>query len=121
MALKSDIPTEYTHFILIDSVTGNKYKLEMRNGSLTSSLIEPEKTLISFSVEWEDYQAEEGMTWAEWVVSDYNTDGYTVDEDSCISKSNGDTIAKGFVVVRPSDIINNTSYGIIGSGEQEDQ
>lgn len=23
-----------------------------------------------------DYQAEEGMTWGEWLASEYNTDGY---------------------------------------------
>ena len=33
-------------------------------------------TLISFTVAGKSYQAEEGMTWAEWVDSDYNVDGY---------------------------------------------
>lgn len=32
-------------------------------------------TLISFAIDGTTYQAEEGMTWAEWVESEYNTDG----------------------------------------------
>ncbi len=34
--------------------------------------------LISFSMNGVTYQAEEGMTWDEWVSSSYNTDGYFV-------------------------------------------
>lgn len=41
--------------------------------------------LISFSVNYNNdittYQAELGMTWAEWVDSDYNTDGYFLVQD----------------------------------------
>ena len=33
-------------------------------------------TLISFTIAGTSYQAEEGMTWAEWVDSEYNVDGY---------------------------------------------
>ena len=32
--------------------------------------------LISFTIAGTSYQAEAGMTWAEWEVSDYNTGGY---------------------------------------------
>jgi hypothetical protein len=32
--------------------------------------------LITFTIEGETYQAEEGMTWGEWVESDYNTSGF---------------------------------------------
>ena len=31
---------------------------------------------ISFTIEGTSYQAEEGMTWKEWINSDYNTDGF---------------------------------------------
>ena len=34
------------------------------------------ETLISFTIDDEPYQAVEGMTWAEWVESGYNTDGW---------------------------------------------
>ena len=32
-----------------------------------------EAVIISFTIDGTSYQAEEGMTWAQWVNSDYNT------------------------------------------------
>ena len=40
-------------------------------------------SLITFSIEGTEYTAEEGMTWREWVESDYNTNGYEVTYLSC--------------------------------------
>ena len=37
-----------------------------------------EKNLITFTIGGVQYQAEEGMTWGEWVDSPFNTDGYTI-------------------------------------------
>lgn len=37
-------------------------------------IVEP--TLISFTIGSQPYQAEDGMTWAEWVNSEYNTGGF---------------------------------------------
>ena len=37
------------------------------------------KRLISFTISGTTYQAQEGMTWGQWVNSDYNTDGFYVD------------------------------------------
>ena len=39
--------------------------------------------LISFTVEGVSYQAEPGMTWSEWTISSYNTDGY-IDKETMI-------------------------------------
>lgn len=36
-----------------------------------------EPTLIAFTINGIEYQAEEGMTWSEWVASSYNSGGYT--------------------------------------------
>ncbi len=36
------------------------------------------KPLISFTIEGKTYQAEDGMTWGEWVESDYNTSTYAL-------------------------------------------
>lgn len=36
-------------------------------------------TLISFTLDGKEYQAEEGMTWADWVASEYNTGRYRAD------------------------------------------
>ena len=38
--------------------------------------VEKAVTIISFTIAGTTYQAEEGMTWQEWVESSYNTDGY---------------------------------------------
>lgn len=38
------------------------------------------KGMISFTIDGTAYQAEEGMTWSEWVNSEYNTDGYTAEQ-----------------------------------------
>lgn len=48
--------------------------------------------LISFTIVGTDYHAEEGMTWAEWIDSSYNTDGFAIKE------SNGE-----YMVVNSSD------------------
>lgn len=38
--------------------------------------------LISFTIDGDHYEAEDGMTWEQWVATDYNTDGY---EDFAVS------------------------------------
>jgi hypothetical protein len=37
--------------------------------------------LISFIVNGSTYQAEDGMSWEEWVSSDYNVDGFYLQYD----------------------------------------
>lgn len=34
--------------------------------------------VINFSIDLANYQADEGMTWREWISSAYNTDGYKI-------------------------------------------
>lgn len=42
---------------------------------------EPEEpTLISFTIDNEPYEAEEGMTWEDWCQSDYNTGGFEISD-----------------------------------------
>ena len=45
-----------------------------------------EVVMINFSIEDFKFQAEEGMTWREWVNSEYNTDG------ACVYNGASDTI-----------------------------
>lgn len=55
-------------------------------------------TLISFTIDSTSYQAEEGMTWAEWVDSEYNVDGYktgVLGQDFCIAGGNGFSYTSG--------------------------
>ena len=39
-------------------------------------------TIINFTIEGKSYQAEEGMTWTQWVNSEYNVGGYRVEDGS---------------------------------------
>ena len=39
-------------------------------------LVNPSINLISFTIDGTVYQAEDGMTWSEWLRSDYNADNY---------------------------------------------
>lgn len=57
-------------------------------------------TLISFTIAGTSYQAEKGMTWEEWVNSEYNSYSFTADQYN-IYKG-----AKVVDAVNPSDIIN---------------
>ena len=45
-----------------------------------------EVVMINFSIEDFKFQAEEGMTWREWVNSEYNTDG------ACVYNETADTV-----------------------------
>lgn len=70
-------------------------------------------TLITFTISGTTYQAENGMTWEEWVDSEYNTGGYIVSNDTI--KLNGETtsdrVLLGGGIIRSSDtIIANTKY-----------
>lgn len=75
--------------------------------------------VISFSIAGVSYQGEEGMTWGEWVASDYNTGNFTVN----ITYITYNNLAHYFVAstssnpVYPSDeIIANANYIIQGGG-----
>ena len=68
-----------------DAKVTNSYPLV-----LDTSFFEIDQTnLITFTIDGTECQAEEGMTWAEWVESEYNTDGYLIADGTNIS--NGST------------------------------
>lgn len=83
-------------------------------------------SLISFTIDGTEYQAEEGMTWGEWVESEYNTDGCYVGsvpvlgDVICIKNSDSDTWKlmmpstdlADLWEVTPTDIITNNLYCI---------
>ena len=75
--------------------------------------------LITFTVNGTEYQAEEGMTWREWINSDYNKYGfYELQMNPWFS--NGSVVRNDSVSVDVTDvIINNHRYLIsIGGGGQ---
>lgn len=54
-------------------------------------------SLISFTIKGVSYQAEPGMTWAQWCASSYNTGGFSV-----VADLGGDIIDNGSIVVTHS-------------------
>lgn len=71
--------------------------------------------LISFTIDGTSYQAEEGMTWAEWVDSEYNINGYFLSSNSIIDSSGARLVAG----VNGTDTIkDNSAYRLkhIGGG-----
>ena len=57
--------------------------------TIPDSLIpkDPVSPTISFSIEGEMNEAGEGMTWAEWVESKYNTKGYIINDFGNVTKA----------------------------------
>ena len=91
----------------------------LTNATITYNYVIPTENLITFTINGTEYQAEDGMTWGEWVESDYNTDGYeahpnlgTGTEDSKVPAKNQYCITYNSSYVSFGDlIIANASYG----------
>ena len=75
-------------------------------------------TLITFNISSKSYQAEEGMTWQQWVDSSYNTDGYIIasnyvmDSQEDIWVSNSTNWGENYFVSSSATIIENYVYAI---------
>lgn len=78
--------------------------------------VAPTPTLISFTIAGTSYQAEEGMTWAEWVASEYNTGSFVV-KNGYVYENNSSSY---HICIQDTDIpstdqiIENTSYVLSG-------
>lgn len=64
-------------------VTVETWTFELEDGTTVDKdmVFYTETALITFYIDDISYQAEEGMTWAEWCNSKYNTDEYSVRDD----------------------------------------
>ena len=73
---------------------------------------------ISFTIAGTSYQAEEGMTWAEWVSSSYNTDGYTYNGHEIIHPSGHGSVAdettSSYYVKPTAEIVAGRAYLVSG-------
>ena len=70
--------------------------------------------MISFTINRKSYQAEEGMTWGEWIASSYNTDGY-LDSGGMVFNSVGEPVLyNGSIISIEAVIIANHTY-LLGS------
>ena len=56
-------------------------------GNAGETPVVPQPTLITFTIDGTSYQAEEGMTWVEWVGTSYNTGTFCV-------KASGNSVYK---------------------------
>ena len=90
-ALKADIPTVPTNVSAFRNDAG--YLTEKQVQKMIENAIAnmpggetEEVVIISFSIEDFQFQAEKGMTWREWVNSEYNSDG------ACVYNEGADTI-----------------------------
>ena len=80
--------------------------------------------LISFTIDASNYglslmtyQAERGMTWAEWVASSYNTDGFSIPYSDVIGPNGGSVVDKttSSWYVKPSaEIVDGRAYTMSG-------
>lgn len=66
--------SDYRTLVVDPYVTENE---TFYNWFTTNFEKQEEPALIAFMISGIDYQAEEGMTWSEWVASSYNSGGYT--------------------------------------------
>lgn len=75
--------------------------------SYFSSIESLGKALVTFKIDHVDYYVEAGMTWEEWVNSEYNTKPYYIDEYGYVSDASGNYIiyASGGSYVPSSDSI----------------
>lgn len=82
-----DNETGYEEFVNSnDYVTPNICAVKDGSGGVLKDLVffnrEEEVNLISFYIDGTPFQCEEGMTWQDWVNSDYNTGEYKIIEYS---------------------------------------
>ena len=70
------------------------------------------KPLISFTIDGTSYQAEEGMTWGDWVNSEYDNDEFRVDINA-ITKGIFFVSSGSGIVYIDNQITANAAYGLI--------
>lgn len=98
-------------------LTSDHNLLITSNGDIFS--VQEAVTIISFTIAGTTYQAEEGMTWADWVDSSYNTSQYG-NYDNYIYNHPGTQFVvypDGNIPVFPNDTIYaNVVYKLLGGG-----
>lgn len=103
--------TSYATTSYVDGLVGDI-------NSILESIIGGDVTLIAFTIDDTEYQAEDGMTWEEWCNSEYNTNefyttlyGIIIDSRQIYNENTSVTYPK------PSDtIINGHSYITLTTG-----
>ena len=65
------------------SIVG-QYRQDVDNSEYTIEYTETEANLITFRIGNDEYQAEENMTWRQFVDSEYNTDAFYIKNNSIV-------------------------------------
>ena len=101
IAFKTNLPFKYIRI----SATGAGADMIV---TVNEPIIKP---IITFIIEGNEYQAEEGMTWDEWAKSEYNTKGY-VSAGRITSSGGADILYNNSFVSSTDLIISNGIYTI---------
>lgn len=118
-----------SEYDLIQNKKDNTYYIitDKEGGNFSGDSATDNEILITFyigeDIEGVPYQAEEGMTWEEWVNSEYNTAGYYINNGKVIPGDSGghvDLYFDGTNPVKANDVIINDSAYYIGLGWDDD-
>lgn len=95
------------------------FSVDFGNISIESSTVESTSNLILFTVAGVEYQAEEGMTWSEWVNSQYTDGRYQIDDSNVVRLILSDgtcTIGNGGIIyyIYGDDEILSSNYFLSG-------
>ena len=107
-------------------INNSNYRIVVKamdsNGKYSNTYVISEKlavkSLITFYIANSAYQAEEGMTWEEWILSNYNTDEFFYSDGKGITtnkdKNKGKVVSQdGIFQTMPTNIILATNYKLI--------
>lgn len=121
---QADGGTQYiTELVMYDQINGKKYTLRSENGRLTTTLTDGQLdtfTITNSSLGFNgEYQFETGMTWEQWVNSEYNINGFAAEysriwtsvEEEFIrlnyQEENGNWVTSSLI---PTDLVKNLTY-----------
>ena len=74
------------------------------------------KKIIEFTIDNITYQAEEGMTWEEWLDSEYNIDDFFISSIYICIYEGGIITSDGFAPIEPNSVITPTTYIVYVKG-----
>ena len=108
----------FTFNISLKEVSNDYPDVSDLSPNLTINFNLAKKSLINFTIDGTSYQAEEGMTWEQWVNSKYNIGNYVVGETSCGIRIRRDPVTgydEGILdpkaqFAQPSDLIINNGF-----------
>lgn len=113
---------DYVHMYMEDFVifyedTNERVKITDKLRTDVGYILKMDNNLISFSIDGVNYFAEEGMTWEEWVNSEYNTDNYYINNGGIHKDSMGALFILNIGAVKTTDYIDKkNTYAYVYSG-----